>query len=87
MHPFGEREYIMFTAPAPAYVDICIWRESLFPLQLEFLPLVGGDWSLKLAVCGEVGQTFSPLLLNPDLFFYTWILMQYLNTPTSVSLE
>lgn len=40
MHPFGEREYIMFTVPAPAYVDICIWRESIFPLQLEFYPLL-----------------------------------------------
>lgn len=40
MHPFGEREYIMFTVPVPAYVDICIWRESIFPLQLEFYPLL-----------------------------------------------
>lgn len=93
MHPFGEREYIVFTAPAPAYVDICIWRWKSIPLQLEFYPLLVlmGGW--KLAAGRAVDQTLLPLLVNSYVSFYTWIWylitkwMHYRKTSVAVHFE
>lgn len=76
----------MFTAPAPAYVDICIWRESLFPLQLEFYPLLVVN-ELKTGCVWSGGPDILSSFVESRPFFYTWILMHYLNTPTSISLE
>lgn len=63
-----ERIYHVYSACTSICGHLHLERKSI-PTSAGVLPLVGGDWSLKLAVCGEVGQTFSPLLLNPDLFF------------------
>lgn len=68
MHPFGEREYIVFTVPAPAYVDICIWRWKYIPSSAGVLPLVGSDRRLK-AGCVQISAPNALTSSNSDNFF------------------